>query len=136
MENEIVRETAALVAALRRGDPAAAGGVYTNGARLLTSSADLIEGRAEIEAFWRAGIELGLSGLAFERQVLEEIGVSVVELGRYAVSVRRAAPATVVERGAYLVLHAPAGNRSWRRAVEVFNADEPTARRENEKEER
>jgi ketosteroid isomerase-like protein len=136
MENEILAETAALVSALERGDVAGAGDVYADGARLLASSAALIQGRPEIEAYWRAGIDLGLSGLAFERRVLEEIGGSVLELGRYAVSVQGDSSAPAVERGSYLVLHKQTADGLWRRAVEVFNPDElKPARRNVEKEE-
>jgi ketosteroid isomerase-like protein len=136
MEEEIDEGTAALVAALERGDVATAGAVYTDGARLLASSAELIEGRAEIEAYWRAGCDLGLSGLAFESQVSETMGGGVLELGRYAVSVRRERAGLLVERGTYLVLHTQTADGSWRRAVEVFNPDEPKpARRNSQKEE-
>jgi ketosteroid isomerase-like protein len=136
MENEILAGTAALVTALEQGDVVAAGGVYSDAARLLAASAELIQGRAEIEAYWRAGIDLGLSGLAFESRVLEAIGGGVLELGRYAVSVQGESSASPVERGSYLVLHTQASDGSWRRAVEVFNPDEPQpARRHSKREE-
>jgi ketosteroid isomerase-like protein len=137
MENGILDETAALVTALERGDVTAAGGVYADGARLLAASAELIQGRADIKAYWRVGLDLGLSGLAFDRRVLEEIGGGVLELGRYAVSVQGESSAPSVERGSYLVLHTRAADGAWQRAVEVFNPDEPQpARRKLEKEER
>ena len=124
MENEILGRTAALVAALEHGDAVAAGYVYADGARLLVSSADLIQGRPEIEAYWRAGIDLGLSSLAFQSRMLEEISGSALELGRYAVSVRGESSAQLVEHGSYLVVHTQTDG-SWRRAVEVFNPDGP-----------
>jgi ketosteroid isomerase-like protein len=127
MENEILEETAALVSALECGDVVGAGDVYADGARLLASSAELIQGRAEIEAYWRAGIELGLSGLEFESRVLEELGGSVLELGRYVVSVRNESAMPLVEHGTYLVLHTQSVDGSWRRAVEVYHPDEPTS---------
>lgn len=131
MENGILETTAALVTALGRGDVAAAGDVYTDGARLLSSSAEHIHGRAEIEAYWRAGIELGLSGLEFESRVLEELGGSILELGRYVVSVRDESAMPLVEYGSYLVLHTQTVDGSWRRAVEVYHPDEPTSVRHN-----
>src|SRR6266545_6666713 len=99
MENEIFAETAALVTALERGDVVAAGDVYADGARLLASSAELIQGRTEIEAYWRAGIDLGLAGLTFERQVLDKIGGNVLELGRYAVSMKGESSTPLIEHG-------------------------------------
>jgi ketosteroid isomerase-like protein len=136
MENEILEETAALVTALERGDVGGAGDFYADDARLLASSSEPIHGRAAIEAYWRAGIDLGLSGLTFESQVLEEIGGSVLELGRYTVSVGGESSTPLVEHGSYLVLHTQTVDGSWRRAVEVFNPDEPSVRRNLEREQR
>jgi ketosteroid isomerase-like protein len=124
MEDEIHEATARLVTALERGDVAAACDVYADGARLLAPAATRIEGRAEIEEYWRAGLDLGLSRVAFECRVLEEIA-GVLELGRYAVSVHEGSAAPSVEHGSYLVLHAQTGGGSWQRAVEVLNPDEP-----------
>jgi ketosteroid isomerase-like protein len=124
MEDEINEATAALVTALERGDVAAAGDLYADGARLFAPSATRIEGRAEIVEYWRAGLDLGLSSLAFECRVLEKIA-GVLELGRYVVSVQSGSATPSVEHGSYLVLHAQTDEGSWQRAVEVFNPDEP-----------
>ena len=124
MEDEIKEATAALVTALERGDVAAACDLYADGARLLAPSATRIEGRAEIEEYWRAGLDLGLSSLAFECRVLEKIA-GVLELGRYVVSVQSGSATPSVERGSYLVLHAQTDEGPWQRALEVFNPDEP-----------
>lgn len=125
MEDEILQATAALVTALERRDAAAAADLYTDDAKLLAPAAELIQGRAAIGSYWRAGISLGLSAVGFEGQVLEPVGESVVEVGRYAVSVdvERAEP--VVERGTYVVLYRQAGDGSWQRALDVFDPDEP-----------
>ena len=88
MEGEIQEATAALVRSLEAGDATAAG-VYADDAKLLAPTAALIHGRAEIEAYWRTGIALGLTAVEFERRVLAAVGGNVVEIGRYAVSVNR-----------------------------------------------
>jgi ketosteroid isomerase-like protein len=124
MEDEINEATAALATALERGDVAAACALYADGARLLAPSATRIEGRAEIAEYWRAGLDLGLSSLAFECRVLEKIA-GVLELGRYVLSVQSASATPSVEHGSYLVLHARTDEGPWQRAVEVFNPDEP-----------
>jgi ketosteroid isomerase-like protein len=125
MERGIAEATAALVGAVERGDVPAASGLYTEDAWLLASAAGPIRGRGEIEAYWRAGLDLGLTRLVLESLTFETIPRGVLELGRYAVSVR-GEPA---EHGSYFALHAQAGDGSWRRAVEVFNPDEPKAAR-------
>ena len=57
---------AAFVAALKDGDAKAASHVYADEARLLAPSAELIQGREAIEAFWRAGLEAGISEVSFD----------------------------------------------------------------------
>src|SRR4051794_34425311 len=103
MEDEIHEATAALVTALEVGDVAAACDAYADGARLLAPSASRVEGRAEIEEYWRAGLELGLSSVAFECQALEEVA-GVLEFGRDAVTVHGESAAPSVEHGSYLAL--------------------------------
>ena len=136
MESEIVAETAALVTALERGDAVAAADVYSNGATVVAPAAGVIEGRDEIEAYWQAGIDLGLSAVTFDRHLLEDVAGGVIEAGRYAISGRREVARPRVDRGTYLVLHTLGPGGSWCRAVEVFISDEPNpARRDIHKEE-
>jgi ketosteroid isomerase-like protein len=136
VENEIPGETAALVTALENRDVAGAVEAYADGARLLSPAAGLVEGRAQIGAYWQAGLDLGLSALAFETRVLEEVAGAVLEVGRYAFSGWRRHAEPRVDRGTYLVLHTLGPDGVWRRGVEVFNPDEPgSARHEIQKEE-
>jgi ketosteroid isomerase-like protein len=136
MESEIVRTTAALVTALEGGDVVAAAAAYADDATLLAPSAGIVESRAAIEAYWQAGIDLGLSGVTFDRSRLEPFGDRVLEVGRYAISGSGELGKRRVVRGTYLVLHSPDPGGSWRRAVEVFTPDEPTlARHGSQKEE-
>ena len=120
MKGAIPKTTAALVAALEQGDAAAAGDVYAGDAKLLTPAPELIHGRADIEAYWGAGLAVGLSTLALESEVRETVGGVVVEAGRYALSFDVA----VVEQGTYIALHKRASDGCWRRAVDVFDPDE------------
>jgi len=125
MEREIMEATAALVTALERGDVAAAGSVYTEDAKLLAPPPELIQGRAAIEAYWTAGVALGLSAVTFESRLLERVGGRVVEIGRYGVSVEVERATRVDEHGTYLVLHRQVVDGSWQRALDVFDPDEP-----------
>jgi ketosteroid isomerase-like protein len=123
METEVRKAAAALADALRRGDAARAAALYTDDAKLLVPRAELVAGRAEIEAYWQTGITLGVSRLELETLELEPVRVVTVEIGRYAIVVSADRGDPVVDRGKYLALHKQQADGSWHRAVDVFNPD-------------
>jgi ketosteroid isomerase-like protein len=130
MDHDVREATAQLASALARGDAAAAAALYADGGRLLAPTAELIEGRAEIEAYWRAGIAVGLSRLVLAADEIELDGSEALEIGRYELVVGDGA-----DTGKYLALHRRQRDGTWRRAVEVFNPDVPVAARPHPKEE-
>jgi ketosteroid isomerase-like protein len=132
MDGGILQATAALVSALVRGDVAAAGVVYSDDARLLAPAGDLIRGRAAVEAYWRAGVALGLSAVEFESLVTVPTGARVTEVGRYAMAVDIRRSHSVVEHGTYLVVHRRVDS-AWRRDLDVFEPDEPNGARHDPK---
>jgi ketosteroid isomerase-like protein len=136
MEDGIRQATLALADALRRGDAAAAAALYADDGKLLSATADLIAGRREIEAYWRAGIGIGLSRLELQPLGLERGSWDAVEFGRYVLALERDGDTRVADRGKYLVLHRRQADGSWRRAVDVFNPDVLHAARRYRKEER
>ena len=127
MEGEIAKATAALVTALEHGSAHSAGELYADDATLLAPGGEPIRGRTSIEAYWATGIRLGLSALAFERYVLKALGGQAVVAGRYTISIVSEAAGPVAEHGTYLVLYRQVAEGSWRRDIEIFRADEPTA---------
>lgn len=127
MEHDLREATGRLASAVGRGDAAAAAALYADDARLLAPAAEPIAGRAEIEAYWRAGIAVGVSRMQLDAHELELAGVAAIETGRYTVwaEVDRGGP--VVDRGTYVVLHLQQADGSWRRAVDIFDPDGPDA---------
>ena len=122
VQRQIAETRAAFAAALERGDAGAVSGVYAEGAKLLAPSAELIEGRASIEAFWRAGIEIGVSHAEFHPIELRRNDGLAYEVGRYTLRVRGAV-GPVVDDGTYLLVHERQDDGSWRRVVEMFSPD-------------
>ncbi|HEY1365931.1 MAG TPA: DUF4440 domain-containing protein [Gaiellaceae bacterium] len=135
MAEELQQATTALVDALARGDAAAAAALYAADGKLLTPAAELIAGRCQIEAYWRAGIAFGLSRLELHAAELDVADGIAIELGRYVLALSGEGEASVCDRGKYLVLHRRETDGSWRRAVDVFNPDAPGAARRNLEEE-
>lgn len=125
--------TAAFAEALCRGDASAAAALYAADGKLLTAAAELISGRREIEAYWRAGIGIGLSAVELEASDVQVVGSLAIEVGRYVLALERDGAGTA-DRGKYLVLHRRQPDGSWRRAIEVFNPDAPESARPERKE--
>jgi ketosteroid isomerase-like protein len=122
---EIAAARAAFVAALQRGDHVAAGAFYTDDARLLAPSAELLTGRDAIARFWRAGLEAGVEAVELECEHvdLEAGGATAFEIGRYVLRLQPAGGPAIVDRGKYLLVHRCEPDGVWRRAVETFNPD-------------
>ena len=115
--------------ALQLGDALAASALYADDARLLAPSAELFEGREAIAAFWRAGIESGVTHVELESLAVEERGDVAHEIGRYLLRLEPDGGDAVVDRGKYLLVHERQQDGSWRRAVEMFNPEGSSALR-------
>ena len=123
---EAIAETrAAFVVALRDGDTATASAVYADDARLLAPPTELIQGRAAIEEFWKAGLYAGIAEVALDAVEVEREHELAYEIGLYSLRLQPKAGETIVEHGKYVLVHERQGDGSWRRAVEVFNPDAP-----------
>ena len=122
-EDAIAAARLAFIAALRRGDAIAASGAYTNDARLLAPSAELLAGRASIARFWQAGIDSGVDSIELHALDLEiePGGETACEIGRYLLRLTAPSGEAVVDRGRYLLLYRREADGTWRRAAETFN---------------
>jgi uncharacterized protein (TIGR02246 family) len=123
MEDGVRNATGELAEALARGSAAEAAALYAMDGKLLTPAARLIEGRHQIEAYWRAGLAVGLSGVELEAVEVEAGPEFAVEIGRYAFTVAIDDGGPSVDRGKYVVLHRRQTDGTWCRLVDVFNPD-------------
>jgi uncharacterized protein (TIGR02246 family) len=124
----------AFVAALQRGDAAAAADAYTEDARLLAPSAELLTGRDAIARFWDAGIGAGVDSIELQALDLEiqPDGETALEIGRYVLRLTSPSGERVVDRGRYLLLYRRGLDGAWRRAAETFNPGDVPERPEAE----
>jgi ketosteroid isomerase-like protein len=111
------------VEAIRGGDWAAASSGYAVDARLLAPSADVVEGRDGIEAFWRAGLDAGIRDVDRTPLRIDGHGSVAYEIGHYAIRLRPAGGGCVVDRGTYLVVHERDADGAWAWALEMFTPD-------------
>ena len=125
MGDDVRRAADELAEALRRGDVAAVSALYADDCRLLTPQADVVCGRPGIEAYWRAGLAVGLAGVDLVPTEFEVGTETAVEIGRYRLAVTADGGAAVADEGKYVVFHRRQPDGSWLRAVDVFNPDDP-----------
>jgi ketosteroid isomerase-like protein len=112
---------------VRHGDLTAIASVYSDAAKLLAPSAELIEGRGAIRAFWKAGLDAGVVDIELEAATVERRDRLAYELGRYVLRLRPAPGRTILDQGRYLVVLEQVADGTWRRAVEMFNPEAPSA---------
>jgi uncharacterized protein (TIGR02246 family) len=136
MEGDTGLAGAELADALARGDAVAAARLYADDGKLITPAATLIAGRRDIEAYWRAGIDLGLARVELHEVDVRLAAPFAIELGRYALAFGLGNRRRVADRGTYLVLHRIGADGAWRRVVDVFTPDAPEQARPDRKEER
>jgi uncharacterized protein (TIGR02246 family) len=115
----------AFVDAVRARNATALAAFYTDDARLLAPSAELLRGREAIEQFWRAGLESGVSRVILQALETRPMGSHAYEIGRYELDVQAADGTHVLDRGRYLVLHRRDTDGAWRREVEMFHPERP-----------
>jgi ketosteroid isomerase-like protein len=129
-EDAIGAARAAFIEALQRGDAAAASAAYTEDARLLAPSTEVLSGRASVARFWQAGIDAGVEAIDLQSGGVEiEPGGDVAtEMGRYVLSLRPDRGPVVVDRGSYLLVYRRVDG-AWRRAAETFHPDLPPSAR-------
>jgi ketosteroid isomerase-like protein len=120
---EIAAARLAFVTALGGGYPDSAADLYTDDARLLAPSSELVRGRRAIRDFWRAGVDSGIDRVELESLDLQSNANLAYEIGRYMLRLTGDAGAPVVDRGKYLLVHRLDADGRWRRLVEMFNPD-------------
>jgi ketosteroid isomerase-like protein len=122
-DDEIELARHAFIGAFARRDSDGAAAVYTQDARLLAPSTELLRGRDAVRDFWRAGIESGIESVELEMLELQPYSGLAYEIGRYVLRLSNESGTTVVDRGKYLLVHRREADGAWRRAVEMFDSD-------------
>lgn len=124
---EVDALNAAFVQGLEQGDAAAMAAVYEPDGRLLPPNTEPQQGRAAIEAFWKAVMDSGIHGGLLETQTLDERDDLAVEVGQYTLRTAAGGGGEVADVGKYVVVHRRQPDGSWRYAVDIFNSNRPPA---------
>lgn len=108
---------------LNKRNAAGVAAIYAADAKLLPPNDKMVEGRANIQAFWQGAIGAGLKLTSLSITTLTPAGNIVVETGRY-VSTIPIGGATVTDEGKYIVVWRREG-RNWKIIRDIFNSDKP-----------
>jgi len=109
----------AWTAAFNKGDGAAVAGMYAEDAYVLPPGAEIVKGRAAIEAFWKQAVQqfgdaklTAIAVLPLSRSAAREIGT---------VTLTTKAPSQQIV-GKYVVLWRKVG-RDWKLATDIWNTN-------------
>ena len=113
----------AFVEAFNKGDAAAVANMYAADAKILPPNEKIVEGRANIQAFWQGAIGAGLKMTSLTPTTIMPAGNLLVETGKYVMTIP-AGGATVTDEGKYVVVWRREG-RNWKMIRDIFNSDKP-----------
>ena len=111
------------VEALNKGDAAAVAQMYAADAKVLPPNEKIVEGRANIQAFWQGAIGAGLKMTSLTPTTITPAGNLLVETGKYVMTIP-AGGATMTDEGKYVVVWRREG-RNWKIIRDIFNSDKP-----------
>lgn len=92
-----------------KSDAAAIAGHYAEDARVLPPNAEIVKGRAAIQAFWQSNVET-MKHLGLTTTEVNSAGDYAYEVGTYEIGT---APDAVVDRGKFMVVWKKAGGKWW-----------------------
>ena len=101
--------------------------LYTADAKLLAPNAPSIQGRANIEAFWRGLIEAGLCDVKLTTTEIMHFGNMAYATGTYRLAIESAGGESVQDQGKYVYIYRCQPDGSWKALLDIFNSDGPVA---------
>jgi len=106
--------------AFNGGDASAVAACYTENGRILPPNADIVEGRAAIEAFGKEFISMGAQ-LSFKLLTVHEAPDMCVAVGQYEMEI----PSMPNDRGKFMETWRRQSDGSWQIADDIFNSSLP-----------
>ncbi len=111
--------------AVKRGDPASLAALYTEDATLLPPNSEAIRGRQGIEAFFKAGMQMGISEATLETVDVEYLGDVAYEVGAYTMKIEPEGGQATADKGKYVVVWKRDGDGPWKLAIDMWNTNTP-----------
>lgn len=106
------------------GDIAAVAMMYAADAKVLPPNDKIVEGRANIETFWKGANTAGLKIVSLTPLDVTVGGNLAVETGKYVITMPAADGGIATDEGKYVVVWRREG-RNWKIIRDIFNSDKP-----------
>lgn len=107
------------------GDAAAVAALYAEDATLLPPNAEAVQGRAAIEEFFKAELELGATDLKLTTISVGGGGDVAYEVGRFTVAIPSEGGEMMRDEGKYLAIYQHQADGTWKVQFDTWNSDLP-----------
>ena len=110
-------------AAFNKGDDQAVAAHYAEDAALLPPDAARVDGRANIQKFWKGAIDAGLRDLTLKAVEVEAVGDWAFEVGEVTYSAPGTGDARATASGKDIVVWKKEADGSWRLYRDIWNSN-------------
>lgn len=121
VRDAIAAANANFVAAFNKGDAAGVAALYTENGQLLPPNSDFVIGKAAIQAFWQAVMDMGIKSAQLESVEVEGHGDTAIDVGKFTL---RGEGGQVLDQGKYIVIWKQE-DRAWKLHHDIFNSSMP-----------
>ena len=121
--DEIEAALVTFAAAFNKGDSAAVAGHYAEDGAILPPDAARVDGRVDIERFWKGAIDAGLADLTLKAIEVLDGGELAFEVGEVSYSAPDKSGARSAATGKYIVVWKKDADGVWRLYRDIWNAN-------------
>ncbi len=107
--------------AFNQGDAAGVADLYTEDGQVLPPNSDVVMGKAAIQAFWKAVMDMGVSGAKLDIVEVEEQGDIVFEVSKFTLQGKEE---QIIDQGKYIVIWKQEDGQ-WKLHRDIFNSSLP-----------
>jgi uncharacterized protein (TIGR02246 family) len=111
--------------AVRLGKAAEIAALYAEDASLLPPNQAAVKGRENIQAYWRACLEMGVKDVVLTTVDLDVLGDKVREIGIYVLKIWPEGKTAREDNGKYLVIWGKAADGSAKLEADIWNTSVP-----------
>jgi uncharacterized protein (TIGR02246 family) len=121
--DEIEAALVTFSAAFNKGDDAGVAAHYAEDAAILPPDSARVDGRANIQAFWKGAIDAGLADLTLKAVEVEGSGDVAFEVGEVSYSAPDKTGTRSTATGKYIVVWKKGADGVWRLYRDIWNAN-------------